>query len=273
MPRSKSKSQSKSKSKSKACNKGEIYRKGYTRTTKTGSKVKVTGKCIKATSQSGTKRTLEDKKYLKKKAASHARAKSKTKTKSKSCSKGQIKRTAYEKTGYKRKAYTRADGTKVKASHISRSIVPESCTKDKGKSHGQSRQLFHLAKDVLKEYGYENVKTMTEIKRHKALKKALHDGIKPLPLFRRLNALYTVNKNQNPAIAELFRADRNYIKTTNEYKNRDTARPKSKSKSKGKSQSKNKSKSVSRKKTKSKATSKAKKATSKVKKAKSKSKN
>ena len=260
--KSKSKSKSKRKPKSKtlsksACKKGTIYRKGYSRATKSGSKIKVRGDCIRATSQTGKKRSLEDKRYLKEKAKSQARARSKTRSlsRSKRCSKGQIKRTAYEKKAYSRKGYTRSDGTKVKGSRVSKTVVADSCAKDRGKSHGQGRQLFHLEKDVLKEYGYGHVKTMPELQRHRALKKALVD-IKPLSLFRRLNALYVLNKNQDPRSAKIFKEDRNYVKTTVEYKNRETApssgylrstsRPKSKSKAKSKAKRRTKSKSKSR---------------------------
>ena len=58
--KTKSKSASKSKTASKDCKKGEIFRKAYTR--KTGSKtIKVKGDCIKATSQSGMKRSVGQK--------------------------------------------------------------------------------------------------------------------------------------------------------------------------------------------------------------------
>jgi hypothetical protein len=261
--RIKRKTKSKSKTSNKtSCKKGTIYRKGYSRATKSGSKTRVPGNCIRATSQTGKKRSLEDKRYLKEKAKSQSRARSKTRSLARSlkrCSKGQIKRTAYERKAYSRKAYTRSDGTKIKGTRVAKTVVSDGCTKDRGKSHGQGRQLFHLEKDVLKKYGYGHVKISSELQRHRALKKALVD-IKPLSLFRRLNALYVLNKNQDPDSAELFKEDRNYVRTTSEYKNRHSVSSSEISRSKTKSKSKrtNKSKSKRTNKSKSKRTNKSK---------------
>lgn len=227
MPPTKSKSKSKSKTN---CKKGTIYRKSYVRHTKTKN-VKVPGNCIKATSQSGKKTSIITRRVLKSKSRSQSRAKKQTKSKSKSCSKGQIKRAAYERK-YSKPEYTKADGTKVKTSTAKR-VVAEGCTLARGKP-GHGKQMFALEKDVLKPYGYEDVKNKSDLQRHRSLKRALRDGVKPLPLMRRVNALYVLNKNQDPNLASVFKADRDYIKTTDEYKRRETARPKSKSKSKTK---------------------------------------
>lgn len=215
------------------CKKGEIYRKSYSRKTKTNN-VKVPGSCIRATSQTGKKTSIENRRFLRNKAKSHEKAKKLSRSKSKTCSKNQIKRSAYMRSGYTRKGYTKKDGSKIKRSIVKGTIVSEGCTKNRG-GLGRSGPLFHLEEDVLKKFGYEKVKQMTELQRHRSLKRALKGGIKPLPLFRRINALYVLNKNQDPALAKLFRKDRDYVKTTNEYKNRDTARPKGKTKSKSKS--------------------------------------
>ena len=67
---------------SNKCSKGKIYRKGYTR--RVGSKsVKVSGKCIKSTSQSGLKRTVIDKQYFMERAKRQSKAEKLTKGKSK----------------------------------------------------------------------------------------------------------------------------------------------------------------------------------------------
>jgi len=142
------------------------------------------------------------------------------------------------RAAYPRKSYQRSDGTQV-----SRAVVGQTCVTARGKAAktGQKgTQLFHLEKDVLKPYGYQNVANMSMNDRHRALKRALVD-IKPLPLFRRINALYVLNENQNPDLARVFKADRDFIKTTSEYAMRDTARPKSKSKSKSRSKPKRRS--------------------------------
>jgi len=187
---------------------------------------------------------------------SHSLAIKLTKRKSKSCSRGQIQRVAYMRRPYSRKAYTRKDGTGVKASRVSRSAVGTGCTKARGLSkslsrqikgfaRGQasrsqkasrgrkrSRQLFHLEKGVLGKYGYKDLKNKTDRERHASLNRALKD-IKPLPLFRRVNALYVVNKNQDPGLAKKLKEDRDYIKSTTAYKYRGTNRSK-KTKSKSK---------------------------------------
>jgi hypothetical protein len=208
---------------SKDCKRGMIYRKGYSR--KIGTKqIKISGNCIKATSQSGLKRNTQEKKYFRAKLRSQTRAKKLTRGKSKSCSNNQIKRSAYERRGYTRKAYVRKDGTKVKGSRISRTVIAPGCTNARGlsksKSSSKSRQLFHLEKGVLGKYGYKNIKQKTIKQRRASLGRALTDGIKPLPLFRRVNALYVLNKNQDPILASKLKKDRDYIKTTISYKNR-----------------------------------------------------
>jgi len=219
------------------CESGEIYRKGYTRKTKNGSTVSVSGKCIRSVSQSRTKRSLADKKYLQNRARSHARARKLTRSRSlnrstgsRECPSGYIKKTAYSRSRYNRRSYTRSDGTRIRASKVSRSLVPETCIKDRGKP-GKGKQLFRLEKGLLRKYGYEGIKNKSENERRRSLKRALADNIEPLPLFRRINALYVLNKNQDPQLANILRKDRDFIKTTNEYKNRETSRPRSRSKS------------------------------------------
>ena len=80
--------------------------------------------------------------------------------------------------------------------------------------------IFNLQKDVLKKYGYKNIKSKSKLSRHRSLKKAMKYGIKPLSLLRRLNALFVLNKNKDPIIAEIFKDDSDYIRTTKEYKER-----------------------------------------------------
>jgi hypothetical protein len=224
--RSRSRSRSRaSRSNSRAsskCRRGEIYRVPYTR--KRGSKtIKVKGNCIKATSQTGMKRSVQDKLYFQKKARSQERAKRKTKSKSKTCPDGQIERVAFERAGYTRKPYTRADGTRVRAAMVRPSVTGSVCIEKRGQPGEKGKQLFHLEPGLLEKYGYTNVKQKTKTQRHRSLNRALAGGIKPLPLFRRINALFLLNKNQDPDLAEKFKQDRDYIKTTDAYKNRDTA--------------------------------------------------
>ena len=175
---------------------------------------------------------------------------SKIKAKSKGKSKGKSKAKTMPKTKIK---------TKTRAKSKSKTKTK---TKAKTRSRAKTnKQLFHLIPGVLEKYGYHGIKDLTQRQRHGALNRALSD-IRPLSLFRRLNALYVLNKNQDPGVAGLFRKDRDYVKTTRAYATRDTV---SGSLSRGKSKSKSKSKKSKSKKSKSKK--------SKSKKSKSKSKN
>jgi hypothetical protein len=75
--------------------------------------------------------------------------------------------------------------------------------------------LFHLEKGTLSKFGYSMKNT--QVKRHISLKKAIKT-IKPLAIYRRLIALYILNKNRQPDNAKIFKNDAEWIKTTKEYK-------------------------------------------------------
>ena len=79
----------------------------------------------------------------------------------------------------------------------------------------KSKPLFVLKKGALIKYGYHA--DISENDRHQALSRSLADGLQPLSLYRKLNALYVLNKNQNRALAKLYRKDANWIKDTPEY--------------------------------------------------------
>jgi hypothetical protein len=70
--------------------------------------------------------------------------------------------------------------------------------------------LFHLEKGTLSKFGYSMKNT--QINRHKSLKKAIK-SIKPLAIYRRLIALYILNKNRQPDNAKIFKNDAEWIKT------------------------------------------------------------
>jgi hypothetical protein len=75
--------------------------------------------------------------------------------------------------------------------------------------------LFHLEKGTLSKFGYSMKNA--QIKRHISLKKAIK-SITPLSIYRRLIALYILNKNRQPDNAKIFKNDAEWIKTTKEYK-------------------------------------------------------
>lgn len=186
-----------SKKGSKKCKNGQILRVGYVK--KDG--VKVGSNCIKATSQSGMKRSDIDKEIIELKEKIHSQMREKYG--SKKCKPGEILR-----EGYKRK--TRSSKKLIE--------VPPVCIKSQtGKPHGE--QLFVLEKDVLAKYGYVDVKSLTKTERQHCLKKALKK-LKPLSLMRRLNALSVLNKDQNPKLSKIFKDDSEWIKTTDDYKHR-----------------------------------------------------
>ena len=66
---------------------------------------------------------------------------------------------------------------------------------------------------------YFDLKNKSEKERHRALDKALADGIKPLSLFRRINALSVVNQSK-PEMEKIFENDKKYIQSTRAYKER-----------------------------------------------------
>jgi hypothetical protein len=194
-------------SKNKTCRYGSILRKGYTRHLKNKT-IRVPSGCIKAQSQSGKKRTTMDLAKMAKRRKIYATMKSyfgKPR-----CKSGEIVR-----EGYTRKAFVRKTGVRV-----SRSKVAPGCIKATGlsKKRGtKGKQLFVLEKGTLTQYGYHA--NLTEDERHHALKKAL-DYIKPLSVYRKLNALYVLNKNKDSTLAKLYRKDADWIKTTMEYAHR-----------------------------------------------------
>jgi len=185
-----------SKKGSKKCSKGYIYREPYV--TKRKSKtIKVKGSCIKATSQSGKKTSIDVKKHFASRERMYKQARQKYGNIK--CKKGSIVR-----EGYKKKS-----GVWVKPT----------CIKDTGKPGKQARTIY-IEKDRLKKYGYSDVVNMSQVSRHRALKRALGEGEKPLSVMRRLVALSTLSKNTNPRVSDVFSADAEWIKTTDEYMNR-----------------------------------------------------
>ena len=77
------------------------------------------------------------------------------------------------------------------------------------KQKHKSRKLFVLKKGHLTKYGYHA--DLSENKRHEALKKALGEYTS-LSLFRKLNAVYVLNKNRDKKRAATFKADANWVK-------------------------------------------------------------
>ncbi len=86
------------------------------------------------------------------------------------------------------------------------------CKRNNRKYHRNSKcnVLFHLEKGTLTKFGYSMKNSQQS--RHKSLKKAIK-SVKPLSIYRRLNALYVLNKYKHPDNAKIFKDDAEWLKT------------------------------------------------------------
>jgi hypothetical protein len=185
----------------KSCKKGSILRKGYS--AKRGSKkVSVKAKCIKARSQTGLKRSSIDRKIIRKKASIHRQASKKFGTPK--CPKGQMVRAGYKRTSKKTSKTSWAKPT---------------CIKSVSARKQARTPLFVLNKGTLSSHGYHH--ELSTNGRHDALIKAMHAGVKPLTVYRKLKAVALVNKNTHANLSKIFARDAKWLKTTSEYINRE----------------------------------------------------
>lgn len=118
-----------------------------------------------------------------------------------------------------RKGYTKNKGkTKSRCFRSSRSMntsikkMKSRCKRNnkKNKTHHKCNILFHLEKGTLTKFGYSMKNSQQS--RHKSLKKAIK-SVKPLSIYRKLNALYVLNKNRHPNNAKVFKDDAQWLKT------------------------------------------------------------
>lgn len=185
--------------KKNSCKKGFILRKSYTRKTKSGKKIRIYSSCIKSRSQSGLKRSDIDIKKTSQRKRLYSIARKKFGTPK--CKKGEIVR-----EGYHRKSYSRKSGSKVKGSW-----VKPRCIKSRTGKSSHGKRLFVLEKGTLSKYGYSDVAHLKKEEREKALKKAIKGGLNELTMIKKLNALYVLNKNINPKLANIFRRDMKFV--------------------------------------------------------------
>lgn len=193
----------------------KILRKSYK--TKSGKVVK--GKIInkqgllQGRSNTRTKKLMNKLKKRSMKAAILTRGKSKV-----SCPKGKILRSAYL-----RKGYTRKTGSKVKSS-----VVAADCIKDVGLKGKQKKTIVLDDEDhFLSEHGYHHLESLTVDQRKSALMSLIkHYGktngerVAMNYVIRALNARYILNRNTNPKVANIMKADRNMVsKMLKKYKN------------------------------------------------------
>lgn len=183
------------------CPRGKIKRDSYTRKSSSGKTIKVSSNCIKAQSQSGKKRSDIDKKIVAQQDREHAEARRRFGTPP--CPTGHVIREGFNR-----------DGT----------WVAPTCIKAKGlskKTGVKGKKLFRLNSGTLGQFGYENIKNLSQKKRRSSLKKAMKH-IKPLSVQRKLNAVAILQKNTNPEVTEILQKDIEWVKGTREYKNRNT---------------------------------------------------
>ena len=72
-----------------------------------------------------------------------------------------------------------------------------------------NKVIIPIKKGLLSKYGYTSKKSTTA--RRLALKRAVKK-YGNLSLFRKLNAIYVLQKNRNPRTAQIFKKDRNWVK-------------------------------------------------------------
>jgi hypothetical protein len=165
-----------------------------------------------------TSRSQRDKKMIAQKERIHKRIRQEMGTPH--CGKGEIIR-----EGYRRRSYSRKSGSSVKSARVAPGCIQARGLSKKRGSKG--KQLFILEKGTLGKYGYHDVEHMSQKERHDALHRALKD-MSPLSVYRKLNAVYLVNRNTNPNISATFKTDSEWVKKQPEYIGRPTARQSSK---------------------------------------------
>jgi len=77
------------------------------------------------------------------------------------------------------------------------------------KSQTKKKVRIPLKKGVFSKHGYKDIKSIPLKKRNKVLDKLVKE-LGPLDVFRRLNALYIINRSK-PA-GKVLKRDRNYVK-------------------------------------------------------------
>jgi len=190
------------------CNKGEILRAGYI--TKTGKNVRE--KCIPAQSYSGRKTSDDIKKYVQSREQIQKEARKKfSKEASKKCPTGYIMREGYKRESHKSHS-KKGDSIKVKESWTR----PQCIKSQTGKSEKGNKVIVIMEKDILGNYGYKHVKSLSPGERRSTLRKAIRE-IKPLSVYRRLVALSTLNKGKDTKLAKILKEDSEWIKTQHEY--------------------------------------------------------
>ena len=179
----------------RTCKKDSIYRKAYTRTSPSGKKSRVKGACIRSVSLSGKKRSVINRRIISAKKASQRKAAVATGSAGLKCPPGSILRAAYF-----RQSFTRADGTVV-----TKSRAAAKCIKSRGTGR-RNAVIGPLQRGSLAQFGYTKVENLSEVARNTALDRAVAT-VGFLPIIKKLNALYVLNRNVNNKLAAIFKRD------------------------------------------------------------------
>lgn len=161
---------------------------------------------MKGPSASRTKKILEARSSRSKKAGMILRKSNKSA--SMKCPKGMKMRVPTM-----RKAYTKKSGV-----HVPGSVIAPTCIKIRGKSSGKKLIILDPEDHYLSEFGYHDVINMTKEQRMDSLKR-LMAHFTPIKgetatmtyIIRALNARYVLNRNTNPKIAKIFKADQKEV--------------------------------------------------------------
>jgi hypothetical protein len=175
------------------CPVGYHPRRSY-RVRRTGTLV--AGACVRATTQSGPRRDFL--RSSRKRMTQRLRGIRKSRRGVTACPPGQIVRDPY-----------------VRIRLGKRQFVPAACITNvgnpgKGIPTG-APGIGPLRKGDLKQFGYDNVTSMSEGRRHLALAAAVRK-YGSLNIWRKLNAVFIYTKNTAPASSRVFKADRDWIK-------------------------------------------------------------
>ena len=209
-----------------SCPSGYILRDAY----KTASGKCTQSRCIRKTGLLKGKSSVRASKHFSKAKSNSIKARSMSLKKGvhvdTKCDKHYILR-----RGYTRRSYDRRTGKKTqKQTHYRHALIAPGCIVKRGKSkriHGEPSTRIFIDEDdhFLSDYGYHNVEDKTKAERHQSLHKLIKHFI-PIKgemstynyVIKALNARYIVNKNTNPKVARIFKADQRAI--SKEYKSR-----------------------------------------------------
>ena len=183
------------------CPSGYHPRRSY-RVRRTGTRV--ASSCVRATTRSGPRSNFL--KNTRQRMTQRLRGIRKSRRGVTACGAGQIVRDAY-----------------VRIRLGKRQFVPAACIRDVGNPgkgipgstpSGVGRVgIGPLRQGDLKRFGYDDVVTMSEARRHLALAAAVR-AYGALTVWRKINAVFIYTKNTSPASSRVFKADRDWIKAT-----------------------------------------------------------